>query len=182
MGQIDTSPAQVLVGLYSSQELVATSIPVDGTANTPYRTMRLVVPCLAGDVLDITAELRVTNDLSYTVGVGSRLRYYDADDGEQYPHGGWTEWVEIPTPTGDNVTPITSTYAGRHHMPITLTRAYRVPDTWLAPITEGDYIGPHRMAINLLVDAHWGKYRAGDRLTVDPYGMQMVARRWSSVP
>ncbi|GAA4226121.1 hypothetical protein GCM10022254_10090 [Actinomadura meridiana] len=176
MGQTDTSPAQVLVGLYSSQELVATSIPVDGTPDTPYRVSRVVVPCLPGDVLDVTAEVRVTNDLSYTVGVGSRLRYYDCDDGLPYPHG---TWIEIPTPTGDNVTPITSAYAGRHHMPITLTRVYRVPETWPVPFTEGDYIGPHRMAINLMVDAHWGNYHSGDRLKVDPYGQQLVVRRWS---
>lgn len=177
MPQIDTSAGQSLVGLYSSQELVATSIPVDGTPDTPYRMSRVVVPCLPGDVLDVTAELRVTNDLSYTVGVGSRLRYYDADDGQPWPHGTWTE---IPTPTGDNVTPLTATWSGRHHMPITLTRVYRVPGTWPADvITSGDYVGPHRMAINLMVDAHWGDYVAGDRLKVDPYGAQLAVRRWT---
>jgi hypothetical protein len=178
MAQIDTSPDQVLVGLYSSQDLVASSIPVDGTPDTPYRMSRVIVPCLPGDVLKVTAELRVTNDLSYTVGVGSRLRWYDADDGVPWPHA--QPWTEIPTPTGDNVTPLTATWSGRHHMPITLTRVYRVPDSWPVDIvTSGDYVGPHRMVINLMVDAHWGSYRSGDTLKVDSYGAQLAVDRWS---
>lgn len=177
MGAINTPPGYVLVAEHADDTLVAASVPVDGTPDTPVRVSRVVVPCLAGDILDITAEIRLTNDLSYTVGVGARLRYYDADDGQPYPHGTWTE---IPTPTGDNVTPITATTAGRHHLPITLTRVYRVPATWPADIiVSDDYVGPHRMAINLMIDGHWGSFKAGDKLKVDPYGQQMVVDRWS---
>jgi len=173
---INTLPGQALVGLYSDTTLMATTIPVDGTPNTPVRVMRVVVPVLAGDVLDITSEVRLTNDLKYTVGVGSRLWWYDYDDGVPWPHV--QPWTEIPTPTGDNVSPLPH----RHHIPVTLTRVYQVPADWPAPITEGEYIGPHRMVINMMVDAHWGNYVAGDKLSIDTYGMQMVVRRWSSTP
>ena len=59
-------------GVYADDEVVASSIPVDLPSTTPVRVMRIVVPVAAGDVLDITAEGRVTNDCGYTIGVGSR--------------------------------------------------------------------------------------------------------------
>ena len=151
-------------GVYADDEVVASSIPVDLPSTTPVRVMRIVVPVAAGDVLDITAEGRVTNDCGYTIGVGSRLQWYDVDDGAPWPHA-WP-WTQIGTPTGDNVTP------ARHHMPLTLTRVYQVPADWPAG---------HRMVINLMVDAHSTAWQAGDTLTVDDYG-QLVVRRWAEAP
>lgn len=159
---IATSQAQQPVALYSDDEVVASSIPVDLSSNTPVQTMRVVVPVAAGDVLDITAEGRVTNDVGYNIGVGSRLQWYDVDDGVPWPHT--LPWTQIGTPTGDNVPP------QRHHMPLTLTRVYKVPESWPAG---------HRMVVNLLVDAHSTAWRSGDKLTVDNYG-QLVVRRWSA--
>lgn len=173
MSTISTTPGQVPVGLYADDTLMTTYVPVDGTSNTPVRVTRVVVPVLAGDVLDITAGIRLTNDLGYTVGVGARLRWYDYDDGVPWPHA--QPWTEIPYLQGDNVSPLPH----RHHIPMTLNVAYKAPDTWPAPITEGDYIGPHRMVINLMVDGHWGNYVAGDRLSIDDYKQQIIVRRWS---
>lgn len=158
---MQTTPDQTPVAVYADDELVTTGIPVDLSPDTPVRLMRVVVPVSAGDVLDITAEARVTNDVGYNIGVGSRLQWYDVDDGVPWPHA--QPWTPIGTPTGDNVPP------QRHHMPLTLTRVYRVPDDWPSG---------HRMVINLMVDAHSTAWKKGDRLTVDPYG-QLVVRRWT---
>lgn len=157
-----TSETQRPVALYADDAVVASSIPVDLSPDTPVRTMRVVVPVQAGDVLDVTAEGRITNDVGYNVGVGSRLQWYDVDDGIAWPHA-WP-WPQIGTPTGDNVPP------QRHHMPLTLTRVYQVPADW----PDG-----HRMVINLMVDAHSTAWKSGDTLTVDGYG-QLVVRRWTS--
>lgn len=162
MTAVTTLAGQALVAVYADDEVVASTIPVDRTPDTPVRLMRVVVPVAAGDFLDITAEARVTNDLTYNIGVGWRLQWYDVDDGIPWPHA--TPWPQIGTPSGDNVD------RQRHHMPLTLTRAYRVPATWQPG---------HRMVINLMVDAHSTAWQSGDKLTVDGYG-QMVVRRWST--
>ena len=158
---VSTSGDQKPVAVYADDQVVASGIPVDLSPDTPVRTMRVVVPVEPGDVLDVTAEGRVTNDVGYNVGVGSRLQWYDVDDGIAWPHA-WP-WPQLGTPTGDNVPP------QRHHMPLTLTRVYQVPASWPAG---------HRMVVNLMVDAHSTAWRSGDTLTVDAYG-QLVVRRWS---
>ncbi|MFI0484894.1 hypothetical protein [Actinomadura sp. 9N215] len=162
MSTVQTTPGQAPTAVIADDGVVTGAIPVDLSANTPVRVMRVVVPVAAGDFLDITAEARVTNDCGYTIGVGWRLQWYDVDDGVPWPHV--TPWPQIGTPSGDNVP------ASRHHMPLTLTRAYQVPANW--PVD-------HRMVINLMVDAHSTAWEAGDSLTVDAYG-QMVVRRWSA--
>lgn len=160
---VATTPEQHPVSLHADDTPVSATIPVDTSASTgTVRVMRVVVPVQAGDVLDITAEARVTNNVGYNVGVGSYLAWYDVDDGVPWPHA--QPWPRIGTATGDNVNP------QRHHMPITLTRAYIVPGTWPAG---------HRMVINLMVDGHSTAAQSGDALTVDPYG-QMIVRRWSA--
>lgn len=162
MVAVSTTADQKPAAVYADDELVASSIPVDLTTETAVRLMRVVVPVEAGDVLDITAEGRITNDDTYNIGVGSFLAWYDVDDGIAWPHA-WP-WTRIGTPTGDNVTP------ARHHMPLTLTRVYMVPADWPSG---------HRMVVNLLVDAHSTAWRSGDTLTVDAYG-QLVVRRWTA--
>ena len=162
MGAIQTVQGQVPVAVYADDTVVTSSIPVDLSPDTPVRVMRVVVPVAAGDFLDITAEARVTNDLTYNVGVGSRLQWYDVDDGIAWPHA--TPWTTIGTPTGDNVDP------QRHHMPLTLTRAYTVPADWPPN---------HRMVINLMVDAHSTAWKSGNTITVDAYG-GLVVRKWAA--
>ncbi|MEV4000989.1 hypothetical protein [Actinomadura sp. NPDC049753] len=159
---VGTTADQRPVALYADDAVVASTIPVDLSPDTPVRTMRVVVPVAAGDVLDVTAEGRVTNDLAYNVGIGSRLQWYDVDDGIAWPHA-WP-WTTIGTPTGDNVDP------QRHHMPLTLTRAYTVPADWPAG---------HRMVINLMVDAHSTAWRSGNTITVDAYGA-LIVRKWAT--
>ncbi|WP_395109772.1 hypothetical protein [Actinomadura sp. SCN-SB] len=163
MTTVTTTPDQRLVAVYADDAPVSATIPVDKSASTgTVRVMRVVVPVKAGDVLDITAEARVTNDVGYNCGVGSYLAWYDVDDGIAWPHA--QPWTRIGTSTGDNVDP------QRHHMPLTLTRAYVVPASW----PDG-----HRMVINLMVDGHSTAAQSGDTLTVDDYG-QMIVRRWTA--
>ena len=159
---VGTTPGQTPVALYADDATVATSIPVDLSPDTPVRTMRVVVPVNPGDVLDITAEGRITNDEGYTIGIGSRLQWYDVDDGLPWPHQ--SPWPQIGTPTGDNVP------SSRHHMPLTLTRAYTVPSSWPAG---------HRMVVNLMVDAHSTAWKSGDKVTVDAYGA-LIVRKWAA--
>lgn len=159
---VRTQSGQVLAGVISDDQVVSSTIPVDLSTNTPARIMRVVVePTVAGDVLDITGEIRVTNDLGYTVGVGLHLRWYDLDDGVPWPHA--QPWTQIKTPTGDNV------FSPRHHMPLTMSRLYQVPAAWEAG---------HRMTVNLLADAHSTAWKTGDKLTVDAYG-ELIVRRWT---
>jgi hypothetical protein len=163
MGYIASGINQRPVAVYSDDTRQNTTVSVDLSTNTPVRTMRIVVPVQAGDLLDIMAEGRVTNDLTYNVGIGSRLTWYDVDDGVPWPHK--LPWTQIGQPTGDNVD------RQRHHMPLTLSRLYRVPDTWPTG---------HRMVINLMVDAHSTAWRAGDKIKIDTYGA-MIVRVWRDV-
>jgi hypothetical protein len=159
---VGTTAGQVPVSLHAADTRVATTIPVDLSASTAVRIMRVVVPVTAGDVLDLDADGRVTNDVGYNVGVGWYLAWYDYDDGVPWPHA--QPWTKIGTSSGDNVDPT------RHHMPMKLGRAYKVPDTWLSG---------HRMVVNFMVDAHSTAWQAGDTLTVDDLGLLKVTR-WAT--
>ncbi|MGA3524177.1 hypothetical protein [Melissospora conviva] len=152
----------VLASLHSTNEVVAANLPVD-LATTSWRTMlRAVVPVTAGDLLDVSAWARVTNDVGYTVGVGWHLWAYDADSGQ----GTAGPWWRISLSCGDNVDKT------RHHMPLTISTTYEVPADW----PEG-----HRIVVVLRADAHSTAWRKGDLLTVDPLG-HLAVRRWTSPP
>lgn len=146
-----------VVALHTTDETVAASLPIGGTAGAQNRTiMRVVVPVEPGDLLDITGRARVTNDVAgirYTVGVGFWIGGYDVDDGVPYAD---KTWVQMGAWSGDNVTP------DRHHMPMVLTGdLYEVPADWPAG---------HRIVVVFRADAHstqWAANGGGDVLTVD---------------
>lgn len=74
-----------LAGLFSTNEVVPSSLPVDLSTATWRTMLRVVVPVQPGDVLDVSAWFRVTNDISpdrYVVGVGAHLWQYDTDSGQ----------------------------------------------------------------------------------------------------
>jgi hypothetical protein len=147
----------------SSDEVVASTIPVDLSTDTPVMLMRLVMdPTVPGDIFEANARARVTNDLTYTVGVGYHLWAFDVDDGVPWPHT--QPWTLIAPVNGDNV------FSPRHHMPLHTTATYQVPSTWPAG---------HRMTIAYQADAHSTAWKAGDTLTVDQaYGL-LIVRRWA---
>ncbi|MCP3820055.1 hypothetical protein NLX86_18740 [Streptomyces sp. A3M-1-3] len=149
-------------GLYSTDEVVATTLPVDLPVDTWRTMLRVVVPAAAGDLLDVDARARVTNDVGYNVGVGWHLWAYDTDSGQ----GTAGPWWKLAPSSGDNVDP------ARHHMPLHITAVHQVPADWPAG---------HRITVVLRADAHSTAWQSGDTLTVDPLGV-LTVRRWTTSP
>jgi hypothetical protein len=163
MTTITNAPGPLaLDGLYATDEVPASTLPIGLSSGLGYRTLlRAVIPVTAGDILDITGRARVTNDTSpgYTVGVGYHLWMYDASDGL----GSAGIWSRISPLCGDNVT------RDRHHMPLLTDTVYTVPADW----PEG-----HRMVIVLRGDAMSTK-ADGQSITVDRDYGQLTVRRWT---
>lgn len=168
MTTVVSTEGLVLVGEWGTDEITASTLPVDLATDT-WRTMsRLIIPVTAGDVLAVNARARVTNDTGinrgepgYTVGVGYHLWAYDLDSGL----GTAGTWWRISSWNGDNVT------RARHHMPLHVTTTYRVPPDWPAG---------HRIVVVLRADAHSTAWVAGDTLTVDREYGHLQVRRWTT--
>jgi len=158
----------ILDAEWGTDEITATTLPVD-LSTTTWRTMsRIIVPTAAGDVLSVNARARVTNDTGrnrgepgYTVGVGYHLWMYDCDNGQ----GTAGPWTRISSYNGDNVS------RDRHHMPLHITTTWQVPEGW----PDG-----HRVVVVLRADAHSTAWRSGDTLTVDTAYGHMQVRRWTT--
>lgn len=156
-----------LAGLHATDEVTASTLPVDLATDT-YRTMlRAIVPVDAGDLLDVEAWARVTNDTGkdrgepgYVVGVGWHLWAYDLDNGL----GSSGPWWRISPSDGDNVS------RSRHHMPLSINTVYQVPADWPAG---------HRIVVVLRADAHSTAAVDGDTLTVDKDYGHLTVRRWA---
>ena len=164
---ITSLTAMTLAGLHATDECVTATLPVDGVSNTWRTVMRAIVPVDAGDVLDVEARARVTNDTGrsrgttgYTCGIGYHLWAYDVDA----PGGSSGPWWQISTLNGDNVS------RDRHHMPLHTSTLYQVPADW----PPG-----HRIVIVLRVDAHSTAWVSGDTITVDGEYAHMTVRRWA---
>jgi hypothetical protein len=145
-------------------ELEVASIPIDLATTTGKRLLRVVLPAtLAGDVLDITFKVGVTNNAGYTVGVGAHIWYYAYADPD-----GWANRVQISDMlTGQNVdTTIV------HHLPLGESFSWRVPADW----------DSGRMVLALVVDAHSTAWKAGDTLKVETGYAQLRVHRWTSPP
>lgn len=123
------------------------SIPVDLSTGTMVTLGRLVTNTLAvGDLLDIEAWARVTNDCGYTIGVGWHMKAY------QYTAPGVVNpYFQIESMNGDNVD------TTRHHMPIHWSGLWEVPAEW-----DGE-----RIVLCFRADAHSTAWQSGDTLTVD---------------
>ncbi|MFE2021291.1 hypothetical protein ACFW9O_24915 [Streptomyces sp. NPDC059499] len=160
-------PALSLSGFYSTNELVPTTLKVDLSTATWSTIMRVVVPVAAGDLLDVSAWFKVTNDLGYNVGVGAHLWAYDVDDGAPVPRPAESWWRLDPDAgsVGMNVTP------DMHHLTLPVALPYQVPDDW----PDG-----HRITIALRADAHSTAWKPNHSLTVDQVG-RLTARRYTTV-
>jgi hypothetical protein len=150
-----------LAGVYATDEVPATTLPIGLGPGLGYRTLlRVIVPVEPGDLLDISGRARVTNDTNpaYTVGVGYHLWMYDCDNGQ----GSSGTWTKISTDCGDNVD------HDRHHMPLLTDTLYTVPATWPTG---------HRMVIVLRGDA-MSTRADGQTITVDKAYGQLTVRRY----
>lgn len=133
------------------------TIPVDLATTTPVTLARIVTNTLAeGDLLDIRAWARVTNDVGYTVGIGWYVKGY-----EYTLPGVVNPYFDIKTYNGQNVTPNGQT----HHMPMHWSGLWRVPAEWAGK----------RIVLNFRADAHSTAWQAGDAITIDQgYGEFLV--------
>ncbi|MEV6313354.1 hypothetical protein AB0M10_32795 [Streptomyces sp. NPDC051840] len=164
-----TAPEGIpLTGVHSTNEPVPPTLKVDLSTATWATIMRVVAPVQAGDILDVSAWFKVTNDLGYNVGVGAHLWAYDVDDGAPSPRPPETWWRldEVAGSVGMNVTP------DLHHLTLPVAVLYQVPADWPAG---------HRITIVLRADAHSTAWKAGHTLTVDKVG-RLTARRYTPAP
>ncbi|MFF8100196.1 hypothetical protein ACF07S_10530 [Streptomyces sp. NPDC016640] len=159
---ITTVEGVTLTGVYATDEVPASTLPIGTGPAQGYRTLlRVVVPVTAGDVLDVIGRARVTNDTDpgYTVGVGYHLWAYDADSGQ----GSSGPWTRISSYCGDNVD------RTRHHMPLIVDTVYTVPDDWPTG---------HRIVVVLRGDA-MSTRADGQSITVDKAYGQLTVRRYT---
>ncbi|MGH3584712.1 MAG: hypothetical protein ACRDQ0_00150 [Pseudonocardia sp.] len=152
-----------MCGFHSTNEVVPSKLKVDLPTTTWATIMRVVVPVAPGDLLDVSAWFKVTNDVGYNVGVGAHLWAYDVDSG-QGTAGPWWRLDDVAGSVGMNVT------KDLHHLTLPVAVPYVVPADW----PEG-----HRIVIVLRADAHSTAWKAGDNLTVDPYG-RLTVRRYTT--
>lgn len=161
-----------VTGFHSTNEVVPSDLVVDLPTDTWRTVMRVVVPVQAGDVLDVSAWMKVTDDVGYTVGLGVHLWWYDCDNGLGTA-GTWSRLDEPAGSAGMNVT------KDLHHLTLGVAVPFVVPANW--PVNPDTGVG-HRIVIALRADAHstlWdrdGDGLAEDRLTVDPNGRLTVRR------
>lgn len=163
-------PALSLSGFHSTNEVVPASLKVDLSAATWVTVMRVVVPVEPGDLLDVSAWFKVTNDITptaYPVGVGAHLWAYDVDDGAPVPRPPESWWrLDDAGSVGMNVTP------DMHHLTLPAALPYQVPDWWPTG---------HRITIALRADAHSTAWKSGHTLTVDKVG-RLTVRRYTPAP
>ena len=174
MVAISLSGDVAVQGEYSSD--VATpgvKLPVDTVTDTWRTVVTRVLPVDPGDLLDVDARARVTNDTGvsrgtagYTVGIGAHLWIYDCDpDPDEtgvVPVVSARPWTKIAPSWGDNVS------RDRHHLPIHVTAHWQVPADW--PVG-------HRIVVVLRADAHSTAAVAGDTITVDGTYTLLKVRR-----
>lgn len=164
-----TGPLQ-LVDIKTTQEVVATSMPVGGVSGEQTKTLaRMVIDVQPGDVLVIDGWQRVSNNIGpveYTVGAGYWPEVYDVDDGLSTSDPDRV-WLRVSSLNGQNVDNNVV-----HHLPLTISGAvWHVPQDWPAG---------HRATVCFRADAHstgWKRNGGGDKITVDDYGV-LTVHQW----
>lgn len=151
---------RVIIDAWWDDEQVAGELPLDLATNTWRTLLRLAIPVLAGDALDIYADGKVTNDTGIVTGIGYHLWSYDAS-AESGPARDAT-WRMIGDSLGENVTP------PGHHLVLNISRMLVIPHDW--PVG-------HSVGIAFRADAHstgWLGNTTGKGITVDPHGILKV--------
>lgn len=165
------------VGLHVTRKVRVASVPVVLTSSTFRNALIKTVRCNPGEVLDIYADLKVTNDAGrwtetgkrYTVGVGYHLWSYDATITPADAR--LATWAVIGDTTGQNCT------VDMHHMQLNIGRTLLIPDTWQPGNAVGIVLRVAAMSTRWADNSPTG----GDTLTVDPDGTLKVTR-WAPLP
>ncbi|MFJ6729980.1 hypothetical protein ACIQPQ_34285 [Streptomyces sp. NPDC091281] len=156
-----TDPFQPSSDSLAAGALETKKIPIDLPTTTYQALYRVVLgPVSPGDVLDVTAAARVTNDAGYVVGVGWHLWLYDYSN----PARSAGPWRRISALDGQNCPPDT------HHLSIKAACLYPMPDDWPTG---------HRPVVVLRADAHSTAWQPGDTLTADAGYGQLIVRHWA---
>lgn len=167
------SGARNPVELWANSRVEITDLAVDLSTSTWKNVMRVVTgPLNPGDLIEVDARVRLTNNCGYTIGIGVHLHGYDYN-------GDRTVWWPLAPISGQNVDSVIT-----HHLPVNTDAAYEVPDG-----TKGIYqqagepaVWPagHRLVVALRLDAHSTAWRSGD--TVDVEVGHIRVRRWAPAP
>lgn len=142
-----------------------TKIPIDLSSGSQVKIRVITVPCLPGDLLEVTGEVNMTNDagpIEYAVGIATQLWLYDASTPPTEDRQ--ATW-RLLGQNGENIIPEV------HHMQQGLTRVYVIPSTWVPGRSAG---------ISLSCDAHSDGYNrngGGEFIKVETMGC-LIARRW----
>jgi hypothetical protein len=152
-----------LTGLAATDETTVTTLPIATTAYSNRTVLRVPILVAAGDVLDITAQMQITNDTGKVIGTGLHLLVYDVDIVPVIPVAD-RPWTEIAPLTADNCPP------DRHHMPLATSAIWPVPADWPAD---------HRAMVVLQAAAFRSSTPGGETVRVDQGYDLLTVRRYT---
>lgn len=163
--------------LHTTRIFKATSVPVLESSTLGKNIFIKTLRVNPGDVLDVYADLKVTNDAGryttkarrYTVGVGYNLSWYDAQITP--PEARLATWAVIGDSAGENVTVDT------HHLMLNIGRTLLIPATWV----PGQWVGIVLRVAAMSSSWDLNSPTGGDTLTVDQDGILKVWR-WAPPP
>jgi hypothetical protein len=151
-----------LVGIYFSNVKIDTTMPIIAAPSDATRKtfVAVDVPAQPGDILDIVARGRVTDNASmprYNTSISFSLYQPNDASGAVHPIGKFN---------GSNDT------ANLHHLPTHISTIYVVPATWdpAVPFT-----------VSLRGTAASTAWRAGDNITIDDM-CEITVRRYVTTP
>lgn len=161
--------------------LRASKIPVDLSPGTPVTVRYVLLPgTVAGDYLEVRAELDVTNDagryttkgIRYTAGIAPSLWLYNASAPVTPVDLRTPSWRKLGQARGMNCT------VDLHHLAMDITADYTIPADWPAG---------NQPCVVLRADAHSDKWNAnsstgGDWIDVEAHGGLTVTRYRDTPP
>lgn len=158
-----TTGTLTLTGLAATDETTVTTLPVATTAYSNRTVLRVALAVAAGDILDVTGQMQVTNDTGKVIGCGLHLYVYDVDLIPAVPVAD-RPWAEIAPLTADNCPP------DRHHMPLATSAVWPVPDDW----PDG-----HRAMVVMQAAAFRSSAQSGETVRVDQAYDLLTVRRYT---
>lgn len=158
-----TTGSLTLTGLAATDESTTETLPVATNAYSNRTVLRVPILVAAGDVLDVTGQMQITNDTGRVIGTGLHLYVYDVDLVPAIPVAD-REWTEIAPLTADNCPP------DRHHMPLATSAVWLVPADW----PDG-----HRAMVVMQAAAFRSSAQSGETVRVDQVYDLLTVRRYT---